>query len=119
MDIEQLWRCYAKTWSDPPAERATGLATVVDDHVSYTDPHGPVDGVDCLSDYMAAFQQNVPGAHFRIRTVLAHHSRSLARWDLLGSDGSVLQAGTSVGTHADDGRLQTITGFFEPSEVAR
>jgi hypothetical protein len=61
---------------------------------------------------MGGFQQSVPGGTFRIRTVLAHHDRTLAHWTLHGPDGGFLQTDTSFGLLSGDARLRTITGFF-------
>jgi hypothetical protein len=115
MDVEQLWDRYAAAWSQPEPARADNLNAIVTDDVRYTDPETDVAGANALSDYMAAFQESVPGGHFKITTVLTHHDRSLASWLMVTSDGSVLQTGTSTAVHATDGRLHGITGFFDPT----
>ena len=73
-------------------------------------------GRAALSDYMGRFQVGVPGGRFHIRWVLNHHDRSLAHWSLHGSDGAIVQTGTSFGALSGDGRLQSITGFFHPAK---
>jgi hypothetical protein len=83
--------------------------------VAYSDPASEADGRDALSRYMAAFQSSVPGGAFAIRAVHHHHGRSLAHWSLIGPDKQVLQTGTSFAVHAEDGRLLTVTGFFDPA----
>lgn len=87
------------------------LARLADD-ASYCDPNGLIEGRAELSAYMGGFQQNVPGASFRIRSVLHHHDRSLANWSMIGAGGEVMQDGTSFGLPATDGRLRRISGFF-------
>jgi hypothetical protein len=74
-----------------------------------------IEGRELLSNYMGAFQGNVPGGRFRIRSVLHHHDRMLAYWDLQRPDGLVLQTGASFAITAKDGRLRGISGFFQPS----
>jgi hypothetical protein len=113
MSVEQLWRRYAAVWSRDESERSSDLSTCVVDDVSYTDPTGTVDGVGALSDYMEAFQKSVPGGAFEIVAVQHHHDRSLTRWRLRGADGAVLQTGSSAASHAADGRMHTICGFFD------
>jgi hypothetical protein len=115
MGVEQLWRRYAACWSLPVFERAAGLPACVVDDVSYLDPRGPATGLDGLAAYMEGFAQSLPGTRFEIVEVLDHHDRSLARWRLRGRDGGILQTGTSTAVHAADGRLATITGFFDNS----
>lgn len=121
MNIEHLWDRYAAAWSQPEPARADYLSAIVADDVRYTDPETDIVGASALGDYMAAFQESVPGGHFTITTVLMHHDRSLAAWSMVASDGSVLQTGTSTAVHATDGRLHGITGFFDPTprEVSR
>jgi hypothetical protein len=114
MTTERLWQRYAATWSLATADRARELPACVAGDVAYCDPNGLVEGWLALSDYMGAFQASVPGGAFRIRAVLHHHDRSLARWALHGPDGRIMQTGTSFGVLAGDGRLAAITGFFDP-----
>ena len=82
--------------------------------MSYCDPLSVAEGTASLSTYMADFQRDIPNGRFEIVGVLHHRDRSLARWRLLGGDGNILQTGTSSAVHAHDGRLETITGFFDP-----
>jgi hypothetical protein len=114
MTTERLWQRYAATWSLATADRARGLPACVAGDVAYCDPNGLVEGWLALSDYMGTFQASVPGGAFRIRAVLHHHDRSLARCALHGPDGRIMQTGTSFGVLAGDGRLAAITGFFDP-----
>ena len=115
MIVDRLWDRYAATWSLDDKAREGELSACVAGDVIYCDPNGVLQGRESLSAYMADFQASVPGAVFEIRSVLNHHDRSLARWTLHGPDGRALQAGTSFGSHTDDGRLQAISGFFEPA----
>jgi ketosteroid isomerase-like protein len=121
MNVEQLWHRYAAAWSQPERARAGDLNAIAADGVQYTDPEAAIVGKDALSDYMAAFQESVPDGRFKITTVLTHHDRSLASWQLVASDGPVLQTGTSIAVHGSDGRLHEITGFFDPTprEIAQ
>ena len=112
MSPEELWNRYSAIWSLDADARTDELAVCLADDVTYCDPNGLVEGRPALSTYMGGFQQSVSGGAFRIRAVLHHHDRTLAHWALHGSDGGVLQTGTSFGLLSEDGRLRTITGFF-------
>lgn len=114
MTADSLWDRYAAIWSLDAAARATELPACVTDNVTYCDPNSLIQGRQALSDYMAAFQDSVPGGSFGIGSVQRHHDRCLARWTLRGPSGRALQAGTSFGLLAADGRLRAITGFFDP-----
>jgi hypothetical protein len=121
MTPETLWARYSAIWSAPAAVRGAELAACLSEDATYCDPNGLVEGRDALSNYMGGFQETVPGAVFRIRSVLNHHDRTLANWSMVGLDGSELQTGTSFGLLAEDGRLRAISGFFHDtatSEVA-
>ena len=112
---EILWENYAAAWSLAEAVRRSELPLCLAEDITYCDPNGLITGCEGLSAYMAGFQQQVPGGRFEIRTVRAHHGRSLAHWALLLADGAVAQTGVSFAEHASDGRFRAITGFFDPA----
>ncbi len=112
MTPDVLWRRYAAIWSLNVDERGRELAACLADDATYCDPNGLIKGRAALSEYMGQFQHGAPGGRFHIRSVIHHHDRSLAHWVLYGSEGNVLQIGTSFGALAPDGRLCDISGFF-------
>ena len=115
MTPDALWQRYAAACSRPDAtERSAELAACLAEDATYCDPNGLLAGRAALSEYMGQFQASVPGGHFRIRSVLHHHDRSLAHWSLHGIDEHVIQTGTSFGMLAKDGKLHAISGFFYP-----
>jgi hypothetical protein len=116
MTPEALWKRYAAIWSLNADARKAELSACLADGVTYCDANGLIEGRAALSDYMGRFQVGVPGGRFHIRWVLNHHDRSLAHWSLHGSDGGIVQTGTSFGALCEDGRLQSITGFFHPAK---
>lgn len=113
MTPDLLWQRYARIWSSEPARRAAELEACLTDGCSYCDVNGLIEGREALSNYMGGFQQSVKGGKFEICSVKHHHDRMLAEWNLIGGDGAVLQSGTSFATVSADGRLQSITGFFD------
>lgn len=118
MTPETLWDRYAGIWSSEPAARASELGACLADECSYCDANGVIEGREALSAYMGGFQQNVKGGRFEILSVIHHHDRMLAEWRLLGPGGAVLQTGRSFAIVAGDGRLRSITGFFDPVKKA-
>jgi hypothetical protein len=119
MTPDLLWQRYARIWSADPCTRATELEACLADECGYCDVNVSIKGRQALSDYMAGFQNNVTGGNFQILSVIHHHNRMLAEWRLLGPGEAVLQTGRSFATIADDGRLQSITGFFDAAEKTR
>jgi len=116
MTPEELWTRYSAIWSAPIDSRRAELAACLSDGAAYCDPNGLIEGRDALSNYMGGFQDSVPGAAFRIRSVLHHHDCTLANWSMVGPEGNELQKGTSFGLLSEDGRLRSISGFFYDSE---
>ena len=111
-----LWQRYGRIWSADPNTRANELEACLADGCRYCDVNVSIEGREALSNYMGGFQQNVRGGKFQIKSVIHHHNRMLAEWRLLGPDDAVLQTGRSFATVADDGRLQSITGFFDTED---
>lgn len=115
MTPETLWTRYAAIWSLSREARAAELVHCLADDVTYCDPNGLIEGQAALSAYIDGFQRSVLQGVFTIDSVLHHHGRTLAHWTLRGGDDQVLHTGASCGFLAQDGRLQTITGFFYPA----
>jgi len=112
MSPETLRDPYAAIWSQDADARIGELAACLAEEIVYCDPNGLIEGRSAISAYMGEFQRGVPDGTFRIRSVIHHHDRTLARWALHGPNGDVLQTGTSFGLLSDDGRFRSITGFF-------
>ncbi|MEN0068205.1 MAG: nuclear transport factor 2 family protein, partial [Myxococcota bacterium] len=86
---------------------------------TYRDPLAHKQGHADLIGYMLAFHQQTPGGHFVTRRYQHHHGRSLIEWDMVDGTGTKLGEGASFAEYAPDGRLRTMTGFFEtPPESA-
>jgi len=81
----------------------------------YSDPTPThVTGRAALSDAIADFQRQYPGARFRCSVPQTHHSAMRVSWLLLGSDGKVITQGMDFYELAPDGLIRRITGFFGP-----
>jgi hypothetical protein len=79
----------------------------------YSDPTPTLaKGRAALSDVIADFQRQNPGAHFRCSAPQMHHRAMRATWILLGPDGSQVTHGVDIYDMARDGRIQRIVGFF-------
>jgi hypothetical protein len=114
MTPDQLWQRYSRIWSSDRETRNAELPACLANPCNYCDINGLIEGHEALSNYMEGFQQSVSGGRFRILSVIHHHDRMLAEWELLGPNDMVLQTGRSFATVAGDGRLASITGFFDP-----
>lgn len=105
---------YMAAWNEPDAGKRMALLeqSWADDGV-YIDPLADVKGRDGLSDTIAGFHAQQPGASIAIASGIdQHHNQIRFRWDFIGADGKVAVAGIDVGEIAPDGRLARITGFW-------
>lgn len=106
------WLRYSESWALPEVERLERLAETVTPDVTYTDPNITLSGIAAFSDYMAQFQANLPGAHFRICKVADHHARSLSHWVMCDSTDTQIGTGSSFAMLSPSGKFAQITGFF-------
>ena len=111
---QTTWEKYVSAWKDSsPAGRNAALVAAVAGTCIYRDPLVQAEGHSALVDYMVGFHQQVPGGHFETTWFLAHHDRSIARWNMRDGAGAVIGNGTSYGEYDAAGKLVAITGFFE------
>lgn len=79
----------------------------------YNDPTPTyVTGRVALSNEIARFQGEYPGARFRCSAPQTHHSAMRVSWLLLGRDEKVLEQGTDFYQLAPNGLIRRVTGFF-------
>jgi hypothetical protein len=62
---------------------------------------------------MLEFHRQVPGGHFVTQEFMAHHDRSIARWEMRDGNGTAQGNGISYGEYDDRGRLIAMNGFYQ------
>jgi hypothetical protein len=110
--IEELWNRYAMIWSMEGERRAAEMAACLVPDVTYTDPQVSVGGLQKFADYMDGFRRQFPGHSFRIKAVVTHHDRSLARWEMVNADGAAISPGISFAIISSDGKFVALNGFY-------
>ena len=114
-DQSRIWETYTSSWSaDSDEARRKAYTTCLTEDCVYKDPNIETHGYKELASYMAGLQAQIPGAGFVTRRFVTHHDSALISWDMLDAARKVISPGTSVGVFAEDGRLRSMTGFFEP-----
>ncbi len=116
ISTDEVVRSYVAAWSttDELMRRNLLERAWADDGI-YCDPLGLVEGREALARYIAAFQQNQPGARIPLASgVDGHHGFVRFRWIMRDGNGKVMVEGFDVGELGSDGRLKRITGFFGP-----
>lgn len=105
---------YLAAWNEPdPARRAELLAEAWTEGGHYVDPLLEATGHAALGELAEAVHGAYPGHRFvRTTQIDGHHSLVRFGWALVGTDGAVAVEGIDVAILADDGRLQSVGGFF-------
>ena len=109
---------YTSSWGEADeAKRRAILETSWADDGRYCDPSGEAVGRDALVAHIGGFLDNPAMKGFvleRVSGVDVHHNVLRFDWVLKNAEGEVVMEGVDYGELADDGRLQSITGFFGP-----
>jgi SnoaL-like domain len=97
-DLRATWERYVSAWKAQAAEakHAALQASVVAD-CTYRDPLAVTQGHRELVEYMLGFHQQVPGGYFETVYFLAHHDRSIARWNMRDGRDAIIGEGMSYG----------------------
>jgi hypothetical protein len=118
-DKRATWERYAAAWKAATREaKQAALAASTAPTVTYRDPLTVAESHAALVDYMIAFHAQVPGGWFSTTYFLAHHDRSIAKWDMIDDAGAVIGHGVSYGEYNTRGELVAIVGFFDAPPAA-
>jgi len=114
-DFTALADRYIAMWNETDARRRRGLiAELWTETARYRDPMLAGDGLDGIDAMVAAVQAQYPNHRFhRTGAVDAHHQALRFGWALQDADQALFVVGIDIGEVAADGRLQSITGFFD------
>lgn len=114
--LQDTWERYVASWKVESVDDKRALFDgILDPQCCYTDPLATTRGWDDLVSYMTEFHRQVPGGHFVTTRFFSHNNRSVATWNMVAGDGTVLSDGISYGEYNDAGQLVTMTGFYELS----
>lgn len=113
---DNLVERYLSAWNETdPAARQDCVARAWAEQGSYRDPALAADGHAAIAGMAAAVQQRFPDHAFR-RTgpIDAHNDRLRFGWELAPrAGGPPAVRGVDFATLAPDGRLASVTGFFD------
>lgn len=104
---------YVSAWNETDdAKRRAILQKCWREDATYTDPTSHAPGLDALVAHIGGFHQQMPGAGIkRISGIDEHHGSLRFAWKL---EGGPPMEGIDIGHLAEDGKLQSILGFFGP-----
>jgi len=113
-NLESTWETYTSSWKAETSEKKRAIfEECLDPKCEYNDPHEKTKSWDELVDYMLGFHEQVPGGHFVTKYFMAHNNQSIAKWDMKNGEHIVIGEGISYGKYHENGKLISMTGFFE------
>jgi uncharacterized protein YndB with AHSA1/START domain len=114
----QLVDAWFSTWSDPDAPTRDGvLDRIASPDIEFRDQFSLVMGVDDLRPHLAAVHKFMPGTRLTRDGAVRHcQGIALADWIANASDGTERGRGTNIFVLAPGGRIQAVTGFWNPAQ---
>lgn len=107
---------YQSAWriGVSPAERLRLLRESVAEDCHYQDPGTECHGLEQLTAKIEDANAKSPGATFRNDRFFEHHDKAVIEWTMLDGAGGEFARGASYVQFSLDGRLATMTGFYNP-----
>ena len=120
MPTTELIDRYFAVWNESDVSRRRKLIRDTwAEGASYLDPMLKGDGHDGIDAMVQAVQDKYPACRFRRTSeVDVHHDRARFTWTFAPEVGPAVVSGLDIAVLAADGRLQAITGFFDPAQAA-
>lgn len=113
-ECRKAWDDYALSWRVASGDEKRVLyEKCLDRQCTYSDPLVDIRGWDELEEYMLDFHRQIPGGHFVTTYFLAHHGKSICRWEMRNADDATVGNGISYGEYGESGKLTSMTGFFD------
>jgi hypothetical protein len=114
-DITTVVDAYIDMWNEPNRDvRRDLIVKALTEDATYVDPVMTGTGVDQITEMIGAAQGQFPGHRFAlVAGPDAHHDRVRFSWSLTPDGGEPVAVGVDFATVAQDGRLQSVTGFLE------
>jgi len=114
-DTAALVDRWFAAWSDTNAEtRTRELAEIAAPDVTMHDRFSCVAGADELTLHVGAAHRFMPGMRMQREGTVRHcQGVVLADWNAVGPDGQSRGRGTNVFTLAPDGKIESVTGFWQ------
>ena len=106
---------YIAAWNETDPERRRDLINrTFAEAASYVDPMMEGHGHAEIDAMIGGVRERFPGLRFRLLgAVDTHHQRVRFSWELAPEAGQSVAKGTDFAALAEDGRLQSVTGFLD------
>ncbi len=119
-NTNEIVHAYMAAWNEKDeGKRRQLLEKAWADDGRYTDPMSDAAGREALVALISQFHKQMPGAGILPTSGIdGHHGRLRFAWKMTAPDGSTGMEGIDIGRLSEDGRLQSIVGFFGPPPAA-
>jgi len=110
---------WFKSWSETDADRRlTTLANIATPDVHVRDRFSLLEGIEDLVGHIGATQRFMPDMDIQRRGELRHcQGTLLVGWAATNAKGEERGTGTNVFTLSADGKIESVTGFWDPPRV--
>lgn len=115
-DTPTLVERYFAIWNEQDAgKRRDLIAATWSEDADYRDPRLTSDGHEGIDAMVAQVHEHYPGYRFRLAgPVDSHNGRLRFAWQLNApDDGPPAATGVDFAVVGEDGRLRSVTGFFD------
>src|SRR5438034_11623446 len=111
---------YMAAWNEQDeGKRRQLLEKAWADDGRYTDPMSDAAGREALVALISQFHKQMPGAGIlHTSGIDEHHGRLRFAWKMTSPDGSTRMERIDIVSVSEDGRRQSIVGFFGPPPAA-
>ena len=116
-DASTIVERYFAAWNEPDGDaRRELIVEAWSEDAEYRDPRLSGDGHGGIDAMIALVHDTYPGYRFKqVGPIDSHNDRLRFAWQLNGPDGGPPAfSGVDFGVVSMDGRLSSITGFFNP-----
>jgi uncharacterized protein YndB with AHSA1/START domain len=112
---------WYSAWSETNEDaRRLQLATIASADVQFQDRFSLLDGLADLVPHIGATQRFMPDMHLARRGEVRHcQGTLLVGWTAASGDGQERATGTNVFTLGGDGKIVSVTGFWDPPKPAQ
>jgi uncharacterized protein YndB with AHSA1/START domain len=102
------------TWAEPDdSKRSASLARIAAPQICFRDRFSLLDGIPDVAAHIAASLRFMPGIRLQRHGEIRHcQGTVLADWIALGNEGQSRGSGTNIFLLGADGRIQSVTGFW-------
>jgi hypothetical protein len=113
-EMSEAIAAYVAAWNETDERKRRALIDKAwaDDGL-YVDPMLEGRGRETLSEFIAGFHKQAPGASIVMTSGIdQHHNQIRFAWAMKQADGTTALEGIDAGELAEDGRISRISGFW-------